>query len=110
MIVAVLRELITHLGRHERMGDTFCLEVMIEVGQVETDIFADDIDRCTASERRIHIHHVRVETVRSVSRHFVSGMQLVVTMIPMTERHKVTMLELATLWHAGRTRSIKEDE
>ena len=110
MIVAVLCKLIADLGRHERMGDTFGLEVMIQIRQVQTDIFADDIDCCTASERRVHIHHVRVETVRSVRRHFVSCMEVIIAMVPMTESHEVTMLELAAFRHTGGAGGIKEDE
>ena len=110
MIVAVLCKLIADLGRHERMGDTFGFEIMIEIRQVESDILADDIDCCTASERRVHVHHVRIETVRSVRRHFVSGMEVIIAMVPMTERHKVAVLELAAFGHARGAGGIKEDE
>ena len=110
MIVAVLCKLIADLGRHERMGDTFGFEIMIEIRQVESDILADDIDCCTASERRVHIHHVRIETVGSVRRHFVSGMEVIIAMVPMTERHKVAVLELAAFGHACGAGGVEEDE
>ena len=110
MIVAVLRKLITHLGRHERMGDAFGIEVMIEIRQVQTDVFADDIDGGSACERRVHIHHVRIEAVGSIRRHFVSCMEVIIAMVPMTESHEVTMLELAAFRHTGGAGGIKEDE
>ena len=110
MVVAVLRELVADLRGHERMGDTFRLEIMIQVRQVQTDILADNIDGGTTRQRRVHIHHVRIEAVRSICRYLVSGMEIVVALVPMAERHEIAVLQLASFGHARRTGGIKQDE
>ena len=110
VVVAVLRKLIPHLSRHERMGDAFSFEVMVQIRQVQTYILADDINGCSAGECRIHIHHVGIEAIGRVRRHFVPGMEIIIAMVPMTERYKVAVLQLAAFGHAGGATCIKEDE
>ena len=94
-------ELVTDLRGHERVRYALGIEVTTELRQVQTQVFRHDIDRCTAGERRIQIHHTGIETKAGVGCHLVSGMQVVVAPVPMAERHEVAVLEHHTLGHAG---------
>ena len=110
MAVDVRSELITDLRGHERMCDAFGIEVPTKFRQVETQVFGDDIHGCTTGESGIEIHHTSIETERSIRCYFVSGMQVIVTLIPMTKGNEVTMLELNAFGDAGGTGGIKQYE
>ena len=100
------RELIADLGRHERMGDAFGIEVTTEFRQVQTQVFRHDIDGCSAGEGRIEVHHAGIKAEGRVCRYFMALMQVVVALIPMTERHEVAVLELDTFGHTGRAARV----
>ena len=110
MILHIGDKLVAHLGGDKRMGDTLCIEIIIEVRQVQADVITNDVNASTAGQRRVHIHHAGIETVAGVRSHAVSCSQAIVTLIPMAESHQVAVLQLTTLRCSRRTRGIKHDE
>ena len=110
MTLYVRRKLTTNLRRHERVCDAFSVKIASEFRQVQSYVFGDDANSGTARQSGIHIHHTRVETERSVCRHFVTRLQVVVTVVPMTECYQVPVLQHHPFRYTGRTGCIKENE
>ena len=63
VVVLTGSKLIAHLCGHEGMGDMLTIEVGIEVGQGETDIIANDMNRSATGEGGVHIHHAGIKAV-----------------------------------------------
>ena len=103
MVLDARGELVAHLRGHERMGDAILLEVIVQRDEVESDFLRDDMHRCSACERGIHIHHAGIEAIAGIGGHLVLGFQIVETLIPVAESHEVGVSELATLWDTRRT-------
>ena len=103
MVVEVHRELTAHLCGHERMGNTFTVEILVQVGQVETDVLANDIDCSATGQGGVHIHHTGIEAVAGVCGHLVAWLQSVVTMVPVAETYQVAMFQLTALRRTCRT-------
>ena len=101
MVVAVHGELASHLRGHEGVGDVLLVEVVVQVGQVQAYVVADDNDGGACCEGRIHVHHAGVKAVAGIGGHLVAWTQVVVVPVPMTEGHEVAVLELAALGLAG---------
>ena len=110
MVIKIHCKLTTYLRGHERMGDAFSIEVVVQIRQVQTDILADDIDRSATGQGRVHIHHACIETIAGIGCHLVLRLQVIVAMIPVTEGHKVAMLKLTALGRSRRTGGIKKDK
>ena len=103
MIIEVHRELTAHLCGHERMGDAFTVEVVVQVGQIQTDVLADDIDSSSTSQGRVHVHHTGVKTIAGIGGYLALRLQIVVAMVPVAEAYQVAMFQLATLRRTCRT-------
>ena len=92
MVLDIGRELVAHLCGNERVCDALLVEIVIQVGQVETDVLADDVDTSTASKGRVEVHHASIEAITGVSGYLVVGSQAIIPLVPMAESHKVAML------------------
>ena len=103
-------KLIAHLCGDKRVGNLISIEIVIEVGKIQTNVLANDIYRSTTGQRRIHIHHTSIEAIRGVCRHMTIGSQSVVALIPMAERHEVAMCQLTALRNSRRARGVKENK
>ena len=103
MVLDVGRELVAHLCGDERMGDTLLVEVVVQVGQIQTYVIADDMNASTAGEGRVEVHHAGIETIAGIRRHAVGGRQPIMALIPMAESHKVAVFKLAALGGSGGT-------
>ena len=103
MIIDISGKLEAHLCGHKRMGDAVIIEIVVQVWQVQSDIFTDDIYGGAAGDGRIDIHHTGIETVAGIGCHPVAGMQFVMPLIPMAESDEVGMQQLTALRHAGRS-------
>ena len=103
-------KLITHLRRHERMGDVVLLEVVVQRNKIQTQLLGDDIHRSAAGQCGIHIHHAGVEAIAGVCRHPVLGLEFVVALIPVAEADEVAVRQLTALGHAGRAGGVEHDE
>ena len=110
LVVEVDGKLTAHLRGHERMGDAFTVEVVVEVGQVETDVLANDIDGSTTGQSGVHVHHTSVETVAGIGCHLAFRLQVVVAMVPVAEADQIAMFQLATLRCACGTGGVEHDE
>ena len=101
MVVAVHGELAAHLGGHEGVGDALLVEVVVQVGQVQAYVVADNHYCGACCEGRIHIHHAGVKAVAGIGGHLVAWTQVVVVPVPMTEGHEVAMFQLTAFGLAG---------
>ena len=110
MVLDACGKLIAHLRGHERVGDMVLLEIIVQGDEVESDFFGNDMHRCTAGQRGIHVHHAGIETIAGVGGHLVLGLQAVETLIPVAEGHQIGMGELATLGNTRGTRGVEHDE
>ena len=97
MVVKVHRKLTAHLCGHKRMGNAFAIEVVVQVGQVQTDVLANDINGSTMGESGVHIHHTGIEAVAGVCSHLALRFQVVVAMVPMAEAHQIAVFQLTAL-------------
>ena len=110
MVLDIGRELVTHLGSDERVGNALRVEIVVEVGQVETDVFPDNMDAGAACQCRVKIHHAGVEAVAGICRHAICRGQTIESLIPMTESHQVAVFQLATLRCSRGTGGVEHDE
>ena len=110
VVVGVRGKLIAHLGGDERMGDEVLFEILVQVGQVQADVVADDVDAGTAGQRGIDVHHAGVEAVAGVGCHMASLAEFEATLIPVAEGHDVAVFQLAALGHTRRAAGVKHDE
>ncbi len=110
MIIHIGGKLEAHLGGHEGMRYIVFVEIFIQIGKVETDVVAHNVDAGAASQSGIHIHHAGVEAIAGVGCHTVVGSETVIALIPMTEGHQVAVLQLTALRRACGTRGVKQDE
>ena len=102
MILYAGGKLIAYLCGHERMGDVFTLEVVVQPHEVEAEFLGNNVYTGSTRQGRIHIHHARVEPIAGVGRHPTLLRQFVVTLIPMAETHEVAVFQLAPFRHTRR--------
>ena len=110
VVVGVRGKLIAHLRRDERMGDLVLLEVDVQIGQVQSDVLADDVDAGSAGHSGIDVHHAGVEAVAGVGRHVAGIVELEAPLIPMAEGYDVAVFQLAALGHTRRATGVEHDE
>ena len=110
MVVHISSKLITHLRGDERVSNVVGIIVVVEVRQVQTDVFTYYIYRSTTGECWVHIHHAGIKAIAGVSSHMTVGRQLIIALIPVTEAHEVAMLQLTALRHTSRARGVEHDE
>ena len=92
-VIVYFSKLTPHLCGHEGVGDMVGLEVVVQGDQVQTDLLGNDMHRGTRSQGGIHIHHTGVEAVAGIGCHAVAGLQVIVTAIPVAERHQIPVLQ-----------------
>ena len=102
MVLDTRGKLIAHLRRHERVGNMFTLEIVVQGDEVQTDLFRNDMNGSAAGQGGIHVHHASIKAIRSVGSHPMFRFQVVVTLVPMTEAHEVAVFQLAALGHTRR--------
>ena len=74
MVLDACGELVAHLRGHERMGDAILLEIIVQRDEVEPDFLGDDMHRCSAGKRGIHIHHAGIEAIAGIGGHLALGL------------------------------------
>ena len=99
MILDAGGKLVANLGGHERVGDVFALEIVVKRNEIQPNLFRYDVHRCAAGQGGIHIHHAGIETIAGIGSHLVFGLQTIEPLIPMNERHEVSMRQLTALRH-----------
>ena len=92
------------------MGDGILFEVVVQGDKVETQFFGNDIDGSTAGQCGVHVHHAGIETITGIGCHMVLRLQVIELMVPVAERHKVAMGELASFGNASGTGGVEQDE
>ena len=110
MILDARSILIGYLCCHKGVGNLILLEIVVQGDEVQTQFLRNDIDRGTAGQRWIHIHHVSIESVAGVCCHMVSFLEVVVALIPVAETYQVSVLQLTTFGNTCGTGSIEQDE
>ena len=110
MVLDVCGKLISHLCRHERMGDLFALEIIVQGHEVETQLFRNDIDGSTAGQGRIHVHHASIKAIAGICCNFMSWFQSIIALVPMAEANKILVSQLTAFGNARRARGVKQDE
>ena len=95
VVVGVRGKLIAHLGGDERMGNQVLFEILVQVGQVQADVVADDVDAGTAGHCGIDVHHAGVETVAGIGCHMASLAEFEATLIPVAEARRPDTLRPA---------------
>ena len=110
VIVVAGGKLVGHLCSHERMGDMIGLEVGIYLRQRQPDVVTYYIHAGTAGQRGVHVHHATVETITGIARHVMLSLEFKPTLIPMTERSQIAVLQLTALRQSRRARGVKQDE
>ena len=75
----------------------FTLKIVVKRNEVKTNLFGNDVNRSTAGQGGIHVHHAGIETIAGVCSYIVFRLQVVIPLIPMTEADEVTMSQLTAL-------------
>ena len=99
MALHIRSELESYLRGHERVCHSLLVKIASQLRQVQSHVFGNDAHRRSACQCRVHIHHIGIETERSICRHLIAGVEIVVPVVPVAERHKVTMLQHHALRH-----------
>ena len=72
----------------------FTFKIVVQRNEVETNLFGNDVNRSTAGQSGIHVHHAGIETIAGVSSHIMFRLQVVIALVPVAEGHEVTMRKL----------------
>ena len=71
MVLDTRGKLIAHLRRHERVGDMFTLEIVVQGDEVQTNLFRNDMNGSAAGQGGIHVHHAGIKAITGIGRHIV---------------------------------------
>ena len=103
MVLDIGGKLISHLCRHKRVGDLLTLEVFVQGHEIETQLLWNEVKRSATGQCGVHIHHTGIETVAGIGSHLVAWLQVIETLVPMTEADKIAVHQLTPLGHTRRT-------
>ena len=77
----------------------FTLKIVVKRNEVKTNLFGNDVNRSTAGQGGIHVHHAGIETIAGVGSYIVFRFQTIIPLIPMAETNQVAMRQLTALRH-----------
>ena len=107
VILNVCRKLITHLCRHEGVGDVLTLQIIVKRHKIQSQFLRDDMYGGTTRQWRIDALLMYVEAIAGVFGHVVLWFQSIVFPIPVAVANQVAMGQLAALGNACRSAGIE---
>ena len=110
MIIHIGSKLITHLCSDKGVGDAVTVVVFVQCRQVQSHILFNDIDTCPTGDGGIYVHHAGIKSIAGIGSHPAGGVHLRLPLVPVTEVHQISVLQLASLRQACRARCIKQYE
>ena len=90
-----------HLGGHEAVCNAVIGDKAVQGAKVVPHLFGNNAHTCSAGEGGVLVHHIGVEAVAGKSRHAVSGLEVIIVLVPGAEIHQVLLLQHTAFWLAG---------
>ena len=106
MVVDVIHKLASHLCSHKGVGNAILLEIVVKTQQVETHLFRNDIDGGTHYQRSPYLLQTSIETIAGIRTNSAVRLDVLCVVVHVTERHHVSMFQLATLGNTRRATGI----
>ena len=103
-------KLISYLRGHESVGNLLLFKIFVQRYHIQTQLLRNNVYRGTTRECRISFHHIGIETETGVCRDFTVRVEVKPTLIPLTKRDEVAMLQLTAFGRSRSARSVKHDE
>ena len=103
-------KLTAHLRGHGGMGNALCVKILLQLHQIQTDAFVNNMHGTAADQRRIGIVHVGVEAIAGIFRADGSFIKLIVPHRPVAEGGNIAVFQHDALGNTCGTGRIEQNK